>query len=307
MASSDRGPLSRPCRRGRDRGSGLDASEAEQALATWCVVDAAGQADAVEQVASALDEMAPLLCLDMNAVCPECAAQQSLRFDIQEYLLRRLLAERSHLLADIHRLATAYGWSLESILALPRQDRRAFVSLIGDGSLSAKSERAVSSVSASGRACNRRCRTAGTNVPASAAVAAIDDPFERVIYDPPLYPSVARTASPRAPNTLEPVASQPAAPELTREAARSVLEPEVDAITPHAPPAPPRRDSPFSEARDLHPKRDAPTFPPIAEPMSVVRPAPEEGSQRAHSGTICRTSAARAHRNARDSRARDSS
>ena len=110
--------------------AGLDASEAEQALATWCVVDAAGQADAVEQVASALDEMAPLLCLDMNAVCPECAAQQSLRFDIQEYLLRRLLAERSHLLADIHRLATAYGWSLESILALPRQDRRAFVSLI---------------------------------------------------------------------------------------------------------------------------------------------------------------------------------
>ena len=115
------------------------------------------------------------------------------------------------------------------------------------------------------------------NVPASAAVAAIDDPFERVIYDPPLYPSVARTASPRAPNTLEPVASEPATPELTREAPRSVLEPEVNAITPHAPPAPLRRDSPFSEAHDLPPKRDAPAFPPIAEPMSVVRPpAPEE-------------------------------
>src|SRR2546425_195739 len=65
-----------------------------------------------------------------RARCPECGRAQAVRFDIQSFLLGSLLADRAPLFGDVHRLARAYGWSRESILALARHERRAYAAFV---------------------------------------------------------------------------------------------------------------------------------------------------------------------------------
>ncbi|HLT01277.1 MAG TPA: hypothetical protein VK001_03825, partial [Geminicoccaceae bacterium] len=59
-----------------------------------------------------------------------CAAPQAVRFAIDRYLQRCLANERRFLLHEAHRIARAYGWSHETIMALPRRDRQEYVRLI---------------------------------------------------------------------------------------------------------------------------------------------------------------------------------
>jgi hypothetical protein len=77
-----------------------------------------------------MDGVGPVLDLDLEATCPKCGALQSVRFDIQTYLLRALAYEKRFLIHEVHRIAMAYGWGHEEILSLTREDRRAFVRLI---------------------------------------------------------------------------------------------------------------------------------------------------------------------------------
>lgn len=77
-----------------------------------------------------LEEIAPLVDLELVAPCAECRHPHTVRFDIQSYFLTALAAERRRLLAETHRIAAAYSWSLAEILSLTRNDRRAFVELI---------------------------------------------------------------------------------------------------------------------------------------------------------------------------------
>lgn len=77
-----------------------------------------------------LEEIAPLVDLELVAHCAECRHAHTVRFDIQSYFLTALASERRRLLAEIHRIAAAYSWSLAEILSLTRNDRRAFVELI---------------------------------------------------------------------------------------------------------------------------------------------------------------------------------
>lgn len=73
-----------------------------------------------------LEALAPLLDVDLDADCAECGRAQQMRFDIQSFVLQRLLDERETLLAEVHTLAAGYGWSLAEITALPRSLRRDF-------------------------------------------------------------------------------------------------------------------------------------------------------------------------------------
>ena len=77
-----------------------------------------------------LEEVAPLLSLELLAPCAECKHVHTVQFDIQSYVLGAILAERRRLLAEINRIASAYSWSLDEILSLTRSDRRQFVELI---------------------------------------------------------------------------------------------------------------------------------------------------------------------------------
>lgn len=109
--------------------AGADADAAATALLQRCVIEA-GPAFEREAFEDLLNRIAPLVDADLEATCPECGAHRTLRFDIQSYLLGTLLVERERLVADLHRLATAYGWGHGEILGMPRQERRALVGLV---------------------------------------------------------------------------------------------------------------------------------------------------------------------------------
>jgi hypothetical protein len=109
--------------------AGLSPIDAESALLERCLIEPDGSID-LEAVQKAMEEVAPILDLDLDAQCPECGGKQSVRFDVQYFLLRALELERKQMAREVHRLAIAYGWSLNEILGLFRSQRRAFVELI---------------------------------------------------------------------------------------------------------------------------------------------------------------------------------
>jgi hypothetical protein len=86
--------------------------------------------EAYAEVERIIEEIAPLLDLDIDTACPECCAKQKVHFDVQYYLLRALSQEHKQIAREIHRLASTYQWSLAEILILRRSDRRAFVEFI---------------------------------------------------------------------------------------------------------------------------------------------------------------------------------
>lgn len=106
----------------------LDRDAAEEALFEACIPET-GDRPEMTQVQTALDEVAPLLEFELKASCPECQQVHLVPFDIQTYLLRSLLNEQSRRISETHRLAAAYGWSLDEILSLTRTERRKMVEL----------------------------------------------------------------------------------------------------------------------------------------------------------------------------------
>ncbi|MET9761291.1 hypothetical protein ABZ016_19890 [Streptomyces sp. NPDC006372] len=107
----------------------LEPKAAAIALQDGCVVDAGPDFDA-DTFQRVLDDIAPLADLDLDAPCPGCGNVQQVHFDIQDWFLSALVADRPRLLADVHRLATAYHWSPRDILGLPRGERRELVTLV---------------------------------------------------------------------------------------------------------------------------------------------------------------------------------
>jgi hypothetical protein len=78
-----------------------------------------------------LEALAPLIDVDLEACCAECGHAQVVRFDLQSFVLQRILDERDGVIADMHALAAGYGWSLAEIVSLPRSLRRAFAQRLG--------------------------------------------------------------------------------------------------------------------------------------------------------------------------------
>ena len=113
--------------------AGLPLSEAELSLLQRC---AEGDwPNDQKTFDSLLEQVAPLLDLELVARCAECGHVHKIEFDIQTYVLGAIAAERRRLLAEVHRIAKAYGWPLDSILALTRSDRRFLVDLIENESV----------------------------------------------------------------------------------------------------------------------------------------------------------------------------
>jgi hypothetical protein len=62
--------------------------------------------------------------------CDACAARAEIDFDIAGFLWREVATAARRLLAEIHRLAWAYGWSENSILALSPARRLAYLEML---------------------------------------------------------------------------------------------------------------------------------------------------------------------------------
>jgi hypothetical protein len=108
---------------------GLDPQQAINALLDRCIVKGDPQVD-TETLQAAMDDVGPILDVDVEACCAECGTGQNVRFSMPSYLLRALAYEKRFLTREVHRIATVYGWGLQEILTLSRDDRRTYVRLI---------------------------------------------------------------------------------------------------------------------------------------------------------------------------------
>lgn len=99
------------------------ASDPRSELLDRCWHGAATRARAAER---AIGLLGPTLRGDMSGACPECAESTLLDVDARELCLAELRREASTVYADVHWLASAYGWHPAEILGLPTARRRRF-------------------------------------------------------------------------------------------------------------------------------------------------------------------------------------
>lgn len=82
-------------------------------------------------IADELSRRTPPVAAPIGASCPACGELAEVEFDIQRYLLGRLLGERAELFRDVHVIASTYHWSRAEILALIPEERRHYGQSIG--------------------------------------------------------------------------------------------------------------------------------------------------------------------------------
>jgi hypothetical protein len=104
------------------------ASAASALLARCMIEGEAGPDD--RSVLAALESAAPILDVELDATCPECGTAMQAHFDLQHFLLSAIMQDTPARIAEIHLLASTYGWSLREILDLDRKRRRAFATAI---------------------------------------------------------------------------------------------------------------------------------------------------------------------------------
>jgi hypothetical protein len=126
---------------GDDEIAALAAPDPAGALLDAVSAGAARSDDDRAEIARQLETLAPMVSAPIGAVCPECDDEQAVTFDIQRYLLDRLVMDRPRVLADVHVIASTYGWSRSEILGLERSERRAYVAMISDSGRIAVRER----------------------------------------------------------------------------------------------------------------------------------------------------------------------
>jgi hypothetical protein len=113
-----------------------DLAAARAALLARCVReawDASGAevpadalpAEVTAAVATVMELADPQAVVSVAVTCPCCGHAWTAPFDAVEFLWHELDMAAQRLLADVHRLATAYGWSEREILAMgpARRDR----------------------------------------------------------------------------------------------------------------------------------------------------------------------------------------
>jgi hypothetical protein len=108
---------------------GMPPEEAEAALLARCITDGDTKGKQ-KKLQDTMKALAPVVDMDMDVKCPQCQNKQQVHFDIQYYLLSTIIQECKQFAVEVHRLAYAYGWSLQEILHLPRSLRKTFVTLV---------------------------------------------------------------------------------------------------------------------------------------------------------------------------------
>lgn len=93
-------------------------------------------ADIPEEVLEALSEAQaeadPWAEIEFALNCPKCETAWQSRFDPADYFVRELAASARRILTQIHKIASAYGWTESTILALSLERRAAYLQLIDE-------------------------------------------------------------------------------------------------------------------------------------------------------------------------------
>lgn len=113
-----------------DVGAACTSADPSTALAAACIDAPAIPRGLARRLDRALSALAPRLQATVGGNCPACGTQVALRFDPVAYSVGELRFAFASLHAETSALAQAFGWSEEAILALPRNRRRRYASLI---------------------------------------------------------------------------------------------------------------------------------------------------------------------------------
>jgi hypothetical protein len=110
----------------------LDAEQGAELLFERCVAaDGPLDNDDRAAVVAAMEARAPKVDLELGVVCPECAHAFASPLDVTAFFLAEMRARGDRLLREVHLLALHYHWSEPEILALPRDRRHAYLTLVG--------------------------------------------------------------------------------------------------------------------------------------------------------------------------------
>jgi hypothetical protein len=108
-----------------------DADAAERMLAERCIVGGAlkdGETR-VRDLNEALAAHDPAGDLELAMHCPACGGSWSVVLDIAAYFWRELNAFAKRLLAEVHTLASAYGWAEKDILEMSPARRSIYLEM----------------------------------------------------------------------------------------------------------------------------------------------------------------------------------
>lgn len=108
---------------------------AQSLLAQCCVEGLDGREtdlrDLLTAVEEGLERLDPAASIELAVHCEVCGRRSLADLDIGTLLWEEIEARARALLAEVHRLARAYGWSESEILALPPQRRAAYLEMVG--------------------------------------------------------------------------------------------------------------------------------------------------------------------------------
>lgn len=85
--------------------------------------------DLLQAASECVAKADPLSETLLDLVCAACGHPWQAALDIVSYLGREIAYEARRLLSDVHRLASAYGWSESDILAMSPARRRAYLEM----------------------------------------------------------------------------------------------------------------------------------------------------------------------------------
>jgi hypothetical protein len=106
-----------------------DAEAAEAELLRRCTVGAPARPARPGDLDLVDDSLAGPLVLE----CVACGAVLEIALDVERLVLQGLQRHAAEVELEIHLLASAYGWSLAAIEALPDERRRRMARLVADG------------------------------------------------------------------------------------------------------------------------------------------------------------------------------
>jgi hypothetical protein len=109
-----------------------DADAAVSRLLARCLVGSDEPADEanVDAIGDQMAAADPLAEIQLRFECPNCGGAYDEPLDLAAFLWAELEASARSTLADVHRLARAYGWSEAEILALSPARRAAYLELV---------------------------------------------------------------------------------------------------------------------------------------------------------------------------------
>jgi len=111
---------------------GMEPKQAEEEIISRCLIKG-NRENARKEIPKVMSQLAPLIDLDIDTICPDCETGQKFHFNLQSYLLNSIIRDKKLLTSEIHQLAIHYGWGLNEILYLPRSIRYNYLSILETG------------------------------------------------------------------------------------------------------------------------------------------------------------------------------